>query len=91
MPSTTEQIQLLKDSCSQNKCDSSVLNELTTQANNMQNEVNASDAIMSLTSLRKATIRQTIENDECDANTFKRHLCIAQTAGRPKNSLMKMH
>ena len=77
IPSLTEQIEQLKERYSKNKCDSSILNELTTQANNMQNEVNASDVTMLLTSLRKATIRQTIENDEHDADTFKRHLHIA--------------
>ena len=84
-----EQIELLKERHSRNECDSSVSNELMTQVNTVQNEENVSEVTMTLTSLRKAMIRQINENDECNTSTFKRHLHITQIAGRPKKFIDK--
>ena len=84
MSSLTEQIEQLKDRCLQNKYDSTILNEIITQINTMQNNANAPDLTKAITSLRKAIVKQISENDQHNLNACKRHLCIAQTAGRQK-------
>ena len=89
MSSITERIEQLKNRYLQNKYNSTILNEITPEINNVQNNTNAIDLSKTITSLRKTVIKQIIENDQCNANICKRHLCTTQTAGRPKKYMDK--
>ena len=91
MSSLTDQIEQLKNRYLQNKYESTILNEIITQINAMQNNANAPPFdVMAITSLRKVIVKQIIENDQHDANACKRHMYITQIVGRPKNTLARM-
>ena len=89
MSSITERIDQLKNRFLQNKYDSTMLNETIPEINNVQNNANALDLSKTTTSLRKAVIKQIIENDQHNTNAHKRHLHTTQTAGRPKKYIDK--
>ena len=89
MSTARQQIEIIKKSYLDNKYDNNILNDIISNIDILKETVVMSELVLVLSQLRKTIIKQIIENDQCNINTYKRHIYTTQTGGRPKKYIDK--
>ena len=89
MSTARQQIEIIKKSYLDNKYDNNILNDIISNIDILKETVVISELVLVLSQLRKTIIKQIIENDQCNINTYKRCTCTTQTGGRPKKYIDK--
>ena len=89
MSTARQQIEIIKKSYLDNKYDNNILNDIISNIDILKETVVISELVLVLSQLRKTIIKQIIENDQYNINTYKRHMHTTQTGGRPKKYIDK--